>query len=279
MREALKARIIELIPQLAGQVYDLQSVPDPPPDTYVELSFGEAVWKSAWAGYRQIVCIQLHSLATQASERDAWAQLLLEGLHRQPLDDTDSSSVTLHYAGSRGAESVSDTKERIVRTLRFALYVPEAEVVDVGATEDAWLAALKGWTASQLDDTWRVYGDAWPEAIGSRAILWRMTGSETRIPSASMYEVRKTFTGHVWASNQRLEQATASLLMEAISGALQLPLDADTRRYMSAQEIRADWQTDSFLNGQISLTLAQRRMRPAEEAALIRRLYVHPNLK
>lgn len=94
-----------------------------------------------------------------------------------------------------------------------------------------------------------------------------------------MYELRKRFIGHITAPDTTEENRAASALIEGFAAQIQLPLDQDKSRYMSTAEASADLQADAILDGQLRLMLVQRRMRPAEEAALIRRVEIHPILK
>ncbi|GAB6927056.1 hypothetical protein JCM10914A_10390 [Paenibacillus sp. JCM 10914] len=60
MRSTLKDAVIGIVPALRDRVYDIH-----PPDgiqdaSYAVLTLGEEVWKSAWAGYRQVIRLKLY---------------------------------------------------------------------------------------------------------------------------------------------------------------------------------------------------------------------------
>ncbi|MEK3851735.1 MULTISPECIES: hypothetical protein [unclassified Paenibacillus] len=286
MRQAFKQKLIEIIPALQGRVYDVQPPSQTAEELYAVMALGEEIWKSSWAGYRQVVRIKLYAGQAGLAQADVWANALIAGLHREPVTGAgeDTSAFTAHYLGVRDAEKLDTVTGKAYRTLRFGVYVPETEggsaVPANGATQpEEWLAALVRWTRKQLGETWSVYADAWPAQPGRHAVLWRMSGCETRMAGASMYELRKRFIGHITAPDTTEENRAASALIEGFAAQIQLPLDQDKGRYMSTAEASADLQADAILDGQLRLMLVQRRMRPAEEAALIRRVEIHPILK
>lgn len=286
MRQAFKQKLIEIIPALQGRVYDVQPPSQTAEEPYAVMALGEEIWKSSWAGYRQVVRIKLYAGQAGLAQADVWANALIAGLHREPVTGAgeDTSAFTAHYLGVRDAEKLDTVTGKAYRTLRFGVYVPETEgglaVPASGATQpEEWLAALVHWTQKQLGETWSVYADAWPAQPGRHAVLWRMSGCETRMAGASMYELRKRFIGHITAPDTTEENRAASALIEGFAAQIQLPLDQDKGRYMSTAEASADLQADAILDGQLRLMLVQRRMRPAEEAALIRRVEIHPILK
>ncbi|AOK91617.1 hypothetical protein [Paenibacillus polymyxa] len=286
MRQAFKQKLIEIIPALQGRVYDVQPPSQTAEEPYAVMALGEEIWKSSWAGYRQVVRIKLYAGQAGLAQADVWANDLIAGLHREPVTGAgeDTSAFTAHYLGVRDAEKLDTVTGKAYRTLRFGVYVPETEsgsatTASGAAQPEEWLAALVRWTQKQLGETWWVYADAWPAQPGRQAVLWRMSGCETRMAGASMYELRKRFIGHITAPDTTEENRAASALIEGFAAQIQLPLDQDKGRYMSTAEASADLQADAILDGQLRLMLVQRRMRPAEEAALIRRVEIHPILK
>ncbi|MDP9676045.1 hypothetical protein J2W97_002040 [Paenibacillus jamilae] len=286
MRQAFKQKLIDIIPALQGRVYDVQPPSQTAEEPYAVMVLGEEIWKSSWAGYRQVVRIKLYAGQAGLAQADVWANTLIAGLHRASVTGKgeDTSAFTAHYLGVRDAEMLDTVTGKAYRTLRFGVYVPETEGGSAASAPGAaqpeeWLAALVGWTQKQLGELWSVYADAWPAQPGSHAVLWRLSGCETRMAGASMYELRKRFIGHITAPVTTEENRAASALVEGFAAQIQLPLEQDKGRYMSTAEASADLQADAILDGQLRLTLVQRRMRPAEEAALIRRVEIHPILK
>ncbi|MWV44590.1 hypothetical protein GRF59_13225 [Paenibacillus sp. HJL G12] len=279
MRAALKQAIADIIPPLKDRLYDVQPPLEGAEEPYGVIALGEEIWKSAWAGYRQVIRLKLFAGDAGLDQADTWAEKLLNGLHHKRVKNADDSFFTLSYLGSREAERLEPSTGKACRTLRFGVHIPVPGAGDASSEADEWLQALTDWTGSLLGMPWTVYHTAWPSGPEDSAVMWRMTGCETKMAGASLYEVRKVYVGHISGPDTSSEQLAAVSLIEGLGSEVQLPIDASQRKYMSVAEVSADMQADAFLDGQLRLTLVQRRMRPAEEAALIRRVDIHPILK
>lgn len=274
MRAAVKQAIASLIPVLKDRIYDVQPPAGGNDEPYGVIAFSEEIWKSSWAGYRQVIRLQLYPGNAGMDQADVWAEKLSADLHRKRVSNPGSGAFTLHFLGARKAERLEASTGKACRTLRFGVYIPEAGA-DASTARDEWLMALKAWTGKLVGVSWKVYDTAWPSGPGDSAVLWRLTGGETKMAGASLYEVRKQFRGHITALDPAIEQRAVLALVEELGMKVQLPLDSDRRRYMSVVDVSADLEADAFLDGQLRLTLVQRLMRPAEDAALIRRVDVH----
>lgn len=275
MRQAVSASI----PELAGRVYDVSPPDGAVDDPFAVISLGEDVWKSSWAGYRQVVRLKLYAGSLGLRQLDAWANRLIKELHRKRVTGTDNEAFILHYLGVPDADILDSATGKTGRMLRFGIYMPEASGAGPQVQPDEWLNVLTAWTRELLGNPWRIYHSAWPADREEYAVLWRMAGCETKTSGASMVEVRKSFIGHVASPALESGQLTAVALVEELGAKVQLLLDPEDRRYLSVAEASANLQADPILDGQLKLTLMQRRLRPAEEAALIRRVNVHPILK
>lgn len=279
MRGAVKQAVVGIIPELEGRVYDVY-----PPEGITEpffavITLGEDVWKSSWAGHRQVVRLKLYADHSGLPQLDLSANQLIPGLHRKRVVGTDGNSFKLHYLGVPDADKFDPSSGQMIRILRFGVYVPEASAVGSTGQPDEWLSTLTAWSGNVLGNLWRVSHTAWPADREDHAMLWRMTGCETKMAGASMVEVRKTFIGHIAALDTESELLASVRLVEELGTQVQLLLDSQDRRYVSVIEITSDMQADPILDGQLKLTLAQRKLRSPEEAALIRRVNIHPILK
>ncbi|ANY74512.1 hypothetical protein BBD41_19135 [Paenibacillus ihbetae] len=283
MREAIKQAVIQLVPELAGRIYDAHPPESAADDFFAVVQLGEDVWKSPWAGYRQVIRLKLYAGGTAAARQlDSQAERLIQGLHRKRVTGPEDHAFKLHYLGVPEADQRDFSLGRTLRVIRFGVYVPEASASghDSGSNgePDEWLSALIAWTSKQLGSSWSVYRTAWPADREDHAVLWRLSGCETKMAGASVYEISKSFTGHVASTSSEHEQLTAFSLVESLGSEAQLLLDPEAGRYLSVAGISGDLEADAILNGQLKLTLIQRQMRSAQEAARIRRVHVHPIL-
>lgn len=279
MRAAVKQAVTSIVPELAGRVYDLQPPDGATDDLYAVITLGEDVWKSSWAGYRQVVRLKLYAGSSGLAQMDAWAERLVSGMHRKRVSSTENEAFVLHYLGIPEADKLDPTSGKSFRMLRFGIYMPEASGTGSNGQPDDWLSTLATLTEELLGNPWKIYHTAWPAGREDYAVLWRMTGCETKSAGASMYEVRKSFIGHIASPALDSEQLAAVSLVEKLGSKVQLLLDPVERRYVSVVDVSSDLQAHPILDGQLKLTLMQRRMRPAEEAALIRRVNIDPILK
>lgn len=283
MREAIKQAVLELMPELAGRIYDVHPPESAVDDFFAVLQLGEDVWKSPWAGYRQVIRLKLYAgEAIVSRQLDSQAERLIQGLHRKRVTGPENRAFKLHYLGVPEADQWDSGLGRMIRVIRFGVYVPEASASggdsgSIGAP-DEWLSALIAWTSKQLGSSWSVYRTAWPADREDQAVLWRLSGCETKMAGASVYEISKSFTGHVASASSEHEQLTAFSLVESLGSQAQLPLDSEAGRYLSVAGISGNLEADAILNGQLKLTLIQRQMRSAQEAARIRRVHVQPIL-
>lgn len=279
MRGAIKQAALDIVPELEGRIHDVHPPEGLSEPFYGVIALGEDVWKSSWAGYRQVVRLKLYADHSELLPLDRWVELLIAGLHRKRVIGADGKAFKLHYLGVPEADKFDSVSGKMIRVLRFGIYMPQASGAGSIGQPDEWLHTLTAWTGEELGDPWRIYHTAWPAGREDHAVLWRMTGCETKMAGASMFEVRKTFTGHIAALDTADEQLTAARLVEELGTQVQLMLDSQNRRYLTVAEISSNMQADPILDGQLNLTLAQRKMRSPEEAALIRRINVHPILK
>ncbi|MFH0071283.1 hypothetical protein ACFRAK_29775, partial [Peribacillus sp. NPDC056705] len=116
-------------------------------------------------------------------------------MHRRRIARQHDQAFTLQYLGVPEADQWDAAAGKIVRVMRFGIYVPN--MVHVPQTQDEWLMALSDWTASFLGHPWTIYDTAWPADRGEHAVLWRLAGYETKMAGASTIELRKNFTGHL----------------------------------------------------------------------------------
>ncbi|MEK0312474.1 hypothetical protein [Cohnella sp. 56] len=142
--------------------------------------------------------------------------------------------------------------------------------------EDGWLEALAGWTVQALDDAqWHVHAGGWPAEVERPAVMWRLTGAETKPASAAFAEETRRYAGHVLGRDPAEQALAVGLLASALGVAYKLPLDAAERRYLRIRQAAAELTADAIADGQLQLTLCRRAVRPSAEAPLMREVAFH----
>lgn len=282
IKKTLKQKLAVLVPDWDDRVLDVPASGEVLAGPCAVVAFAEEVPKSAWAGYRRIIKISPYALPEDggAEQVEAWSAELIEGLHQVRLVDEAGESFTCIYLGSSDSDRVDAGSGMFTRSLRFGVYVPEDSGAALVESEDAWLAALQGWTQQELGSNWSVYGDAWPGGYYTPSVLWRLAGCSTSVAGTSALEVRQQWIGHVLTDHTVLTRHTVTRLVEKLAVQSRLAVNETggeeqegNTRYITVDEVTADLQTDAYLNGQIRLTLQQRIRRPGTNVPLIREIY------
>ncbi|MFX3651130.1 MAG: hypothetical protein ACE3K2_04920 [Paenibacillus sp.] len=282
IKKTLKQKLAVLVPDWAGRVLDVPASGEVLIGPCAVVAFAEEVPKSAWAGYRRIIKISPYARLEDggAEQVEAWSALLIERLHQARLLDESGGAFTCIYLGSSDSDRVDGGSGMFTRSLRFGVYVPEESGAVLAETEDAWLAALQGWTQQELGSNWSVYGDVWPGGYEKPSVLWRMAGCSTSVAGTSALEVRQQWIGHVLTDHSVLTRNTVTRLVRQLAVQARLAVNETesaehqgNTRYVTVDEVTADLQTDAYLNGQIRLTLQQRIRRPGTNVPLIREIH------
>lgn len=282
IKKTLKQKLAVLIPGWDGRVLDVPASGEVLTGPCAVVAFAEEVPKSAWAGYRRIIKISPYARPEDggAEKVETWSADLIEGLHQVRLVDEAGESFTCIYLGSSDSDRVDAGSGMHTRSLRFGVYVPEESGAVLAETEDAWLAALQGWTQQELGSNWSVYGDVWPGGYEMPSVLWRLAGCSTSVAGTSALEVRQQWIGHVLSDHSVLTRQTVTRLVEQLAVQSRVAVTEtggeehkSNTRYVTVDEVMADLQTDAYLNGQIRLTLQQRIRRPGTNVPLIREIH------
>ena len=77
MRGAIKQAALDIVPELEGRIYDVHPPEGVSEPFYGVMTLGEDVWKSSWAGYRQVVRLKLYADRSELLQLDRWVELLI----------------------------------------------------------------------------------------------------------------------------------------------------------------------------------------------------------
>ena len=280
MRLAIRQKLIESIPELGGRVYEPHVAGAKTQKPYAVIRQGVETEETPWSGFRRIIEEWPYVSRTSFKAVDALADKIKATLDKQLLTDTSTGEVfSCLYLGTAGHDFVDEEWDAITRGLRFAVVALQPVNVPETVPNDHWLEALALWTEGILGQDWTVYRGLWPLGYVRPAVMWRIAATEVNTLMASMFEVRKRFVGHVIGRTPNEQNDGVLKIVEALGSAIKVPLNQADRRYMTVIDPRADLQSNAITGGQITVTLQRKTTRPTEEAPLIQKVYISPNIK
>ncbi|MBU5441211.1 hypothetical protein [Paenibacillus sp. MSJ-34] len=280
MRDGIRQRLIDAIPEIDGQVYEPHAAGADTPKPYIVIVQGVDAAESDWAGFRRIIEIWPYVNRTSFSEVDEIERAIVSALHEQVITDLETGEVfTCLYQGATGSDMVDEEWDAITRGLRFSVMAIQPVGVPETVANDPWLEALAEWTGSTLPD-WSVYRNAWPLGYKRPSVMWRIAGiPETRSINRAAYEVRKQFVGHVIGQTQNEQSAALLMVAETLTSAIKIPLNLADRQYMTVMQLRVNSQADALSTGQVTMTLSRKMMREFEEAPKMAQVQFDPNIR
>ena len=104
-----------------------------------------------------MVRLKLYADRSELLQLDRWVELLIPGLHRKRVIGADGNAFKLHYLGVPEADKFDSVSGKMIRIMRFGVYVPQASGADSTGQPDEWSHTLTAWTGEVLGDPWRIY--------------------------------------------------------------------------------------------------------------------------
>ena len=280
MRAAIRQKLIDAIPDLAGRVYEPHAAGPKTQKPYAILVQGEDQEDTPWTGFRRIIEVWPYVSRTSFKYVDSLANKIIAALDKQLLTDLATGEVfSCLYLGTAGPDFVDEEWDAITRGLRFAVVALQPVNVPETVPDDPWLETLASWTEDVLGFDWTVYRGLWPLGYVRPAVMWRIASCEVNPLMTAMYEVRKRFVGHVIGRTPNEQTAGALRIVEQLGTVTKVPLAPADRRYMTVIDPRADLQANAITGGQITVTLSRRTNRPTEEGPLIAGVHTTQNIE
>lgn len=145
--------------------------------------------------------------------------------------------------------------------------LPTVEIV----TSDPWVDAVAIWTQNLLGSDWNVYRHVWPYNYGHRSVLWRFVDISVDPFNQASFKVKKRMVAHVLGTVNE-KNWCALRVVEGLQMDIKIPLDIDTRRYLTVNDPAANLRADPITNGQISVAFSRFVMKPSDEVPLINKI-------
>lgn len=272
MRAAIRQRLIDTIPDIEERCFEPHAADADTPKPYLAVRQGTDTEDTAWTGFRRIIEVWPYVSRTSFLEVDALAKSVVHALDQQLLTTEAGEIFTCQYLGTAGTDVVDYEWDIITRGLRFAVLALQPTNIEETVVADAWLTALGEWTIQELGSEWNAYAQMWPLGYRRPSVLWRLGNIEVQTKTRGMFEVRKKIVGHVLGSTPNEEVAGVLRIIEGIGRDIKILLDESSRKYMTASEIKGDYQSDALTRGQITFVLSRMTARPTEEAPLMQRV-------
>ncbi|MED1851834.1 hypothetical protein P4V33_09230 [Brevibacillus borstelensis] len=272
MRVAIRQHLIDTIPAIEERCFEPHAAEADTPKPYLVIRQGTESEDTAWTGFRRIIEVWPYVSRTSFTEVDALADQIINQLDKQLLATETGEIFTCQYLGTTGSDDVDHEWDLITRGLRFAVLALQPANIQETVVEYNWLTALSEWTRQELGSDWDIYTQMWPLGYRRPCVLWRLSQIGVRSKTRGAFEVEKKVVGHVLGSTPNEEVAGVLRLVEGIGRDVKLPLNAERRIYMTASDVKGDYQADGLTRGQISLTLSRMTARPSEEAPLMQRV-------
>jgi hypothetical protein len=303
MRAAISQKLIGSIPEIEGRVFEFHAIDVNTTKPYLVLKQGADTkatpWAdffkniedarafsarigpdvTPWAGFIRNIEIWPYVSGSGAFQTvDGLAEQIITELDGQQLMSGDGELFTCRFLGTLGGDHADTGLDAISRGLKFVVLAVQPVPATDSVENDPWLEALSEWTESMLGTDWAVYRNVWPMDYRTPAVLWRLSNVEISERARSVFEVQKTFTGHVLGAGVNEQQAAIVMIVQQLGGAAKILFDSTDRRYLTVSCPRAECEADAFNTGQLSITLKRQTSRPVENAPLIAAVHNKGNI-
>lgn len=284
MRNGVRDRLINQIVEIGGRVFEPEAAMPTTPKPYLVVVVGVDTEESEWAGFRRIIEVWPYLDRTKFETVDDMARDVVAALDSQLLTDpVTGEKFTCVFIGNAGeGDVVDDTWGIITRGLRFMVLGVHPVATNEVALDDSWLTALATWTdgllnPDPLNKVYGVYKNAWPADYKAPAVLWRLAKTDKAPKTAKVYEVTKTFVGHV-IGTPNTRRNTADAIEAGAFDAIKIVLDAENRRYMKVVDCETDLRADPMTGGQLALTLSRNVSRAEAAQVAVGTVVIEPTI-
>ncbi|NPV52214.1 MAG: hypothetical protein HPY71_01670 [Firmicutes bacterium] len=275
MREAIRERLIQAVPDVSGRVYEPQAAGPGVEKPYLVVRQGVEAEESPWTGFRRIIEAWPYVSRTTFQQVDALAAKVIVALDGQLLMTQAGEVFTCHYLGTIGADFVDEEWDAITRGLQFAVMALQPVEIPETIANDLWLEALAKWTEGVLGSGWAVYRNFWPLGYKRPAVMWRVTRVNVEEQARAMFRVSKAVQGHVLGGTPNQEIEGAVKIVQELGTAIKIPLDLVHKRYLQVDSPAVDYRVDALNTGQVTATLSRMTARPMEEVSLMWHVYLN----
>lgn len=249
MREAIRQKLIEAVPEFGGRVYEPHAADAKTKRPYAVLVQADDQEDTPWTGFRRIVEVWPYVSRTTFQKVDQLANQVVAALDKQIITDTSTGEVlSCFYIGTTGSDFVDQEWDAITRGLRFEVF--SLAWMITGTIEPDPVAAMRNWTEQSFPEL-QTDPLTWHPSDEQPALYWRLaaiTGMEMMNWGAW---INARMVGHLLAPKA---QKRVEWLKKIVPR-----LGLDRRTYLSDgsplffESVSADSTADPFRIGQIQV--------------------------
>lgn len=274
MRNDIRNKLLAEIPEFKD-VYEPHAAGPESEKPYGIIRQGVDTDENDWLGFRRIVEIWPYVSRSTFTKVDDLQKKIVKALDQQLISNEATGEVfSCVYLGTVGQDVTDNEWDAITRGLRFAVLALQYVEQPLGIESDPWITALSGWTSGFLDTSkWTIYENQLPLGYKRPCVLWRLDSYQVEGVSRSVYEVSKQAVGHVMSlyPNQKIE--VSSMIIEKMMAEIKVPLDIDSKKYMTVNQPRSDFRADGLNSGQITVRLSRKTSRIKDDYPIMQEIY------
>lgn len=270
MREAIRQRLIDTIPDIDGRVYETDAAAEGEAKPYLVLTKGTQTDENDWAGRSTMMEVWSYVAHTRFKYVDELSAAVLAALDHQLLTTETGESVFVRFTGSASEDMLDEKFEALTRGMQFEVF--SLAWMAHAPLEPDPVTAMAAWTAARFPDM-QTDPASWDPADDSPALYWRMAQVRNMQTMPWGAWIDATLRGHMLVPNA---QARNHWLDRTIR---QLALDGQVRMLdespMVIQRVSADSSQDAFRAGQIALDVRFGVLRPELDAPLLTNIHLN----
>lgn len=260
MRDVIRQRLIDMIPDIAGRVFETDAAAADEEKPYLVLTKGSEVDENDWAGSSSMIEVWPYVAHTQFKNVDSLVAAVIGALDHQLLTDAvTGDSVLCRFTGSTSPDMLDEQFQAITRGIQFEIF--SLGWLSHDPVEPDPVSAMSAWTAQRFP-VMQTDPQSWNPSDEAPALYWRKAAIRSVQTMSWGAWIDATLRGHmlvphVTARNTWLDKTVRQL---ALDGRITM---LDQSR-MSIQRVSADSSLDPFRVGQITLDVRFGVLRAAE---------------
>lgn len=270
MRSVIRQRLIDLVPDIAGRVFETDVAAEDEEKPYLVLTKGSESDENDWAGSSYVFEVWPYVSHTKFQNVDRLVSAVIAALDNQLLTDSVSGdSILCRFTGSTSADMLDEKFQAITRGIQF-------EVFSLGWLSHTPLepdpaSAMSDWTESRFPSI-QTDPQSWNPSDDTPALYWRIAAIRSVQTMNWGAWIDATLRGHMLvpripSRNTWLDRTVRQL---ALDGQVSMR-DQST---MIFQKVAADSSQDPFRVGQIALDVRFGILRTAEPIPKLNHIHV-----